>query len=102
MSFHLCAVQCAGLHAARNKKASGYRDVISTRVYERGISGKRENATRMAVRPCISKGSGILNPATYLSGRINKNRWRDHSDATLMKIVASALTAPITAARSVD
>lgn len=43
----------------------------------------------------------VLNPPTYLSGRINKTAGGEIIP-TLMKIVASALTVPITAARTVD
>ena len=57
---------------------------------------------RMAPTGLHFQRPGSLNPVTYLSGQINENRRQNHSDAALMKIVASALTVPITGARTVD
>ncbi|TGZ36152.1 Uncharacterized protein DBV15_07252 [Temnothorax longispinosus] len=45
---------------------------------------RRKNATRMvaALTGLHFQRLGIFNPVTYLSGRINENRRRNHSDAT--------------------
>jgi len=60
------------------------RLVINARIYgrvPRKVEKRDGKMSRQRARARVFEGlfKGVLDPAIYLSGRINKNGWRDHS-----------------------